>query len=72
MEMYNKLRTCPKCGSQKAKTKYVKNHFMGDICDFMERTCVVCGYSWNEHPLDYSEQKAWCSEHVRNARSDLD
>jgi len=61
MKQYNPDAKCPKCGNGVTNDKYREKERCAtpdDITDVtvtlehIERTCLNCGYSWDELPLD--------------------
>lgn len=60
------LAICPKCGQKypyHASTKWIssekqwsnKENAYEDAPECMLRTCMRCGYSWHERPLDQAQ-----------------
>lgn len=45
---FNKNKNCDKCGSHNAGSTWI-DHENGD---YLERTCSMCGYIWNEKTKD--------------------
>ncbi len=62
-------RTCPKCGNQHAAMRFGLSSifkregevrvFNGLCREFIERRCLRCEFSWDEHTLDW-EPKDKC------------
>ena len=49
--IYDPESICAKCGSENASISY------NNSTDLIERICQVCGYSWEELPVDYEEKE---------------
>ena len=50
MDKFDENKKCLKCGSS-ANTKYNKN------LDVMVRTCILCGFVWEEEPLNSKKNR---------------
>ncbi len=48
----NDTATCPKCGEQTSRLRYVQGVSLSGFDDALERTCGRCGYAWSEPTLD--------------------
>lgn len=60
MNKYNQKAKCPKCGCEIILAKYIKNldgSKYKEYKDIMIRSCSLCGYSWEELPLDYDGEE---------------
>ena len=47
---------CQKCG---AIAKHPVEYFSRQDDDVMVRTCIRCGYEWQEEPLQPKKTKTW-------------
>ncbi len=58
MRKYSKHNRCPKCGDQKADSKFepaaTKNNVLV-LPERIVRNCKNCSYTWNEAPIDVKE-----------------
>ena len=58
VQSYSLEPICFKCGALTAsiRTQYRKETYSDSTgiveIDYLERTCKVCGYTWNEHCAD--------------------
>jgi len=69
VKRYSEKSSCPKCGTVGARTEYFsgKDRFLGetklpDEPEFLSRSCVRCGYTWGEAPLDATEAEGKIDE----------
>ena len=61
MEVFDKARTCPKCGGSDMYDRYHRQRTFGEDCSFSDihrsgdehihRFCRTCQYDWLEAPL---------------------
>jgi len=67
MKIFNKLATCPKCGSGDIGTHYSEGASVNSFdyiargipsCEHLVRICPRCDFSWFERPLD----SVWAKE----------
>ena len=57
MKAFSEGSMCPKCGGKILTTKFyerrkIYDSVSGYVPEYMRRTCVTCGYTFKESPLD--------------------
>ena len=61
MKIFNpyEVTYCKKCGCREAKDEFIRKSILGNSgydLDVIERTCLNCGYVWDELPLDAEDE----------------
>jgi len=74
---YSEQSKCPKCWTIGARTEYhngtgrfnSEGNKLPDEPEYLTRTCVRCGYWWQEEPLDagdLKQEKIYIGKHIES------